>query len=308
MNKNYMTYPLKYMRITCRYDEGSHRNHCINVTDGLIDYPIDDAGKDTGRDPIYCPCDEMKVTNIQGVGNGYTNTVWLVSTSPVVTPTFTDIAYISLTHSNDSDFQNMKVGDTFKRGEIICYEGTDGATANHIHMSCGKGYSDNWKENSNGAWIMTPGEAKKPEDVFYIDRNFTTKLWGGYLIWKDLPQTEIVGTPVTRDISVDQVEVLVDNLNARSDATTSSTSYGYIKKGIYNVVEQKENEGYIWVKVENYWIATNEGWTNYYPKEEDTCLEKLKKLEQEYPRLIFNCNKSGKYLIYLEAGKSLYLK
>ena len=96
MNKNYMIYPLKNMRITCRYDEGSHKNHNTNVIDGNIDYPIDDAGKDTGRDPIYCPCDEMRVTAIKGVGNpSITNTIWLVSTSPVITPTFTDIAYLS---------------------------------------------------------------------------------------------------------------------------------------------------------------------------------------------------------------------
>lgn len=312
MTKNYMTYPLKNMRITCRYDEGSHRNHCINVADGLVDYPIDDAGVDTGRDPIYCCCDEMKVTNIQGVGNGYTNTIWLVSTSPVVTPTFTDIAYIALTHSNDSDLKNIKVGDTFKRGEIICYEGVDGATANHIHMSCGRGYCDNWKQNSNGAWIMTPGTSVKPEDVFYLDRSFTNEIWGGSLNWKELPKEEkkIVGTPISRDPSMNQVEVLVDNLNARSDPSTTSSSNGYIRKGIYQVLEEKKQADYVWVKVESYWIAMNENWTKYYPKEESTstCQEELEQLQKNYPRLIFRCNKTGKYIIRLEAGKSLYLK
>ena len=37
MNKNYMIYPMKYMRITCRYDEGAHKNHNINVTDGKVE-------------------------------------------------------------------------------------------------------------------------------------------------------------------------------------------------------------------------------------------------------------------------------
>ena len=76
MNRNYMVYPLKYMRITCRYDEASHRKHNIGVTDGIVDYPIDDGGIDTGRDPIYCPCDEMRVTAIKGIGNNnITNTI-----------------------------------------------------------------------------------------------------------------------------------------------------------------------------------------------------------------------------------------
>lgn len=304
---NYMVYPLKDMRITCRYDEASHKKHNTNVVDGNIDYPIDDGGKDTGRDPIYCPCDEMKVTAIRGVGNAnITNTVWLVSTAPVITPTFTDIAYLVLTHSNDSDFMNMKVGDTFKRREIICYEGTSGTTSNHIHLVCGRGYCDNWRQNSNGSWIMT-GDNKKPEDVFFIDRSFTDELWGGYLPWRDLPKKEKVGNPVTQNDQINQVEVLVDNLNARSDATIESSSLGYMNRGIYNILDTKENEGYTWVKIENYWIATHEEWTKYYPKK-NTCKEELEFLKKEYPKLVFTCNQTGKYIIYLEKGKKLYLK
>lgn len=185
MNKNYMIYPMKYMRITCRYDEGSHSKHCINVNDGKIDYPIDDGGKDIEKDPIYCPCDEMKVTEVKGVGSTSTNTIWLVSTTKVIIPTFTDIAYISLTHSNDIDFNNIKVGDIFKRGEIICYEGTDGTQGNHIHITCGRGSSNNWIQNSNGSWVIE-GDSKKTEDVFFIDRNFTKELWNGHLNWRYL--------------------------------------------------------------------------------------------------------------------------
>ena len=307
MNKNYMTYPMKYMRITCRYDEASHKKHCINVADGKIDYPIDDGGKDTGRDPIYCPCDEMKVTAVKGVGNSSTNTIWLVSTSPVITPTFTDIAYMSLTHSNDSDFKNIKVGDTFRRGNIICYEGTDGATSNHIHLTCGRGSSNNWTQNSNGSWVIV-GDSKKPEDVFYIDRSFTQELWGGYLIWKDLPQINKVGNPVSRNENVNQVEILVDDLDAKSEASIDSTSYGYINRGIYNVIEEIDNDNYHWVKVDDYWITIKDGMTKYYAKKISPCEEQLKILEDNYPKLIFTCGQSGKYIIYLEKGKKVYIK
>ena len=309
MNKNYMVYPLKFMRITCRYDEASHKKHCIDVADGKVDYPIDDGGKDTGRDPIYCPCDEMKVTAIKGVGSGSTNTIWLVSTTPVVTPTFTDIAFMTLTHSNDSDFSNIKVGDTFKRGEVICYEGTDGTTANHIHLTCGRGNSDNWVKNSNGSWVMV-GDTKRPEDVFYLDKNFTEKISNRNLIWINLPEQQIqkVGTPVERNVDVDQIEVLVDNLNARSEASVSSVSNGYINRGIYNVIDQIDSDGYRFMQVENFWIATNDEWTNYYPKEVKVCEEGIENVEEVVPRLIFTCNKSGKYIIYLEKGNSLYIK
>lgn len=306
MSKNYMIYPLKTMRITCRYDEGSHKNHNTDVTDGIVDYPIDDGGKDSGKDPIYCPCDCMKVTAIRGIGNSFvTNTIWLVSTSKVVTPTFTDYTYMTLTHSNDEDIKNIKVGQLFKRGEIICYEGTDGATSNHIHITCGRGDSTSWKQNSNGSWVIN-GNSMKPEDVFYIDRSFTNEIWGGYLPWITLPKEQI-GNPVSRDNKKEQLEVIVSNLNARKEPNLSSEKLGIIQMGIYDVLDSIEVDGYIWKKIENFWIATQDGWVIYYPKEEATCEKELNELKSKMPRLIYTCKKTGKYLIYLEKDKKLYL-
>lgn len=292
---NYMIYPLKYMRITCRYDEGSHKGHNTDVSDNNIDYPIDDAGLDTSKDAIYCPCDEMKVVAIRGLGQeNITNTIWLVSTSKVITPTFTDIVFMTLTHSNDIDLKNIYIGKVFKRGDIICYEGTDGNVANHIHIVCGRGYADTWIENSNHKWVIR-GDCKKPEEIFFIDKEFTKVISNGNLNWEYLKRISIIGTPVERSTKVNQIEVLVDNLNLRESYSTKSKSLGYIKKGIYNVTKICENEGYTWMQVENYYIATNDKWTKYYPKEEIV------------PRLIFTCTKTGKYIIYLETGNKLYI-
>ena len=304
MIKNYMIYPLKNMRITCRYDEGSHKNHNVNVKDNIVDYPIDDGGIDSGKDAIYCPCDEMRITAIRGVGNSnVTNTIWLVSTSKVVTPTFTDYVYITLTHSDDSDIRDLKIGQTFKRGEIICHEGVDGAASNHIHITCGRGESTTWKQNSNGSWVIY-GNSKKPEEVFFIDRSFTNEIWGGYLPWVEL--TQKVGSPVARDTSINQIEVIVDNLNARISPSLSSEKLGYVNSGIYNIVDSIEKEGYTWVKIDNFWIATNSEWTIIYPKT-NTCERELEALKANQPRLIYTCSKTGKYIIYLEEGKKLYL-
>lgn len=290
---NYMIYPLKNMRITCRYDEGSHRGHNVDVSD-YKDYPIDDAGLDTGKDSIYCPCDEMKVVAIRGIGqNNITNTVWLVSTSKVITPTFNDIVFMTLTHSNDSDLKDVYVGKIYKRGDIICHEGTDGNVANHIHIVCGRGISNTWIENTNHKWVIK-GDSKKPEDIFFIDKKFTQVINDGKLNWKYLNEIAIIGTPVERNKDVDQVEVLIDNLNLRESYAINSKKLGYIKKGIYNVLAIKENDGYTWFKVDNYWIATNDNWTKYYPKEDI--------------KLIFTCPKTGKYLIYLVKDNKLYIK
>lgn len=294
MNKNYMIYPMKNMRITCRYDEGSHRSHNINVSDNNIDYPIDDGGLDSGKDPIYCPCDEMKVVAIKGLNNSnVTNTIWLVSTSNVVTPTFVGQVFMTLTHSNDDDFKNIYVGKLFRRGEVICHEGKDGASANHIHIVVGKGYSDNWIENSNHKWVIK-GNCKKPEEIFFVDKDFTKVLDSRNINFEYLNEIAIIGNPVDRNDHINQVEVLINNLNLREYYSTSSRRIGYIKKGIYNVLDSKINEGYTWFKVENYWIASNDNWTKYYPKIEN-------------PSLIFTCNKTGNYLIYLEKGNKLYI-
>lgn len=312
MNDNYMIYPLKNMRITQNYlGSTSHREH---TTGSPKDYPIDEAGKDTKRDAIYCPCDEMKITAIRGIGNSDTNTVWLVSTSKVVTPTFKDIAFMTLTHFNDSDLKGKKVGDTFKRGEIICYEGTDGASANHIHLTAGRGYSDNWTKNSLGKWVIT-GNTQKPEDVFFIDRTFTKELWGGSLKWIDLPKSsKAVINKVERNVSVNQIEVLVDNLRIRTEPSTTARVVGYIEKGIYNYQEEIKNKDYTWYKIDNYYIASNPSWTKIYKVPEENSNEETPPVEEKDPeevkeiRLIYTCQKDGKYLIRLKKGSKLYLQ
>lgn len=306
MNDNYMTYPLKHMRITQNYiGSVSHREHTIGSPK---DYPIDEAGKDTSRDAIYCPCDEMKITAIRGIGNKDTNTVWLVSTSKVVTPTFKDVAFMTLTHFNDSDLKGKKVGDKFKRGDIICYEGTDGASANHIHLTAGRGYSDSLIKNSLGKWVIT-GDTKKPEDVFFIDRDFTTELWGGYITWIDLPKdAKVLLQPVMRDLDKDQIEVIVDDLRFRSGPSVNSHVVGYIKRGIYNyqeIIKDDTADNYTWYKIDNYYIASNDSWTKVYPKKNDN--------QEESPDIplikhIFTCNYDGKYVIQLKKGNKLYLQ
>lgn len=178
MDKFY--FPMETMRITQNpYGSASHHNHNLGVPK---DYPIDCAGVDGGRSAIFSPT-EMKVTNITTNG---TNTIWLVSTKEVKTPTFEDVVFMTCTHWNDNDTaikKHNKVGSIIKKGEIICYEGTDGASANHIHICCGRGYSDNWAKNTKGSLVMT-GDNKPPQEVMYRYTKFTTKVIdNGNLKW-----------------------------------------------------------------------------------------------------------------------------
>ena len=274
---NYFTYPMKNMRITQDYDGNtSHKPHWYNVTN-YKDYPIDDGGLDGGKEGIYCPCDEMIVTAIKGIGNSATNTIWLVSTTKVKTPTFEDYAFMTLTHSDDIDFKNISLGKKYKRGELIVYEGTDGATANHIHMVFGRGTSDNWIENNNRKWVMT-GDTKKPEEVCYIDSDFTKIHNTGGIEWKLL--IKYVGNTVERDEQNDQIEILVDNLRVRTTPEIKDNNIiGYIKKGIYNIIEVKTDNEYIWYKVDTkLWIAYNPNWAIIYNKKEEGKPSILKKI------------------------------
>lgn len=178
MDKFY--FPMETMRITQNpYGNKSHHPH---NTGNPKDYPIDCAGVDGGRSAIFAPT-EMKVTAIKFCS---TNTIWLVSTHKVKTPTFTDQVFMTCTHWNDTDSyikKHNKVGDIIKKGEIICLEGTDGAKANHIHICCGRGYSDNWVQNTNDKYVMR-GDNKPPQEVMYRYTKFTTRVMdNGNLTW-----------------------------------------------------------------------------------------------------------------------------
>lgn len=189
MNKNYLTYPFKVMRITQNYKgKTSHLPHTLG---NIKDYPIDEGGKDSGRDAVHCTCDKMKVKRVYGVGNGGVNTIWLESCEKVHFADGTrDFCTMLITHPNDSDLRGIKVGKIFKRGDVICHEGMDGATGNHIHLSAGKGryIGNGWKKNSKGKYVLTcTGGAFKPEKLFYIDDNFTKIISAGGIAFKKLP-------------------------------------------------------------------------------------------------------------------------
>ena len=190
------TFGMKTMRITQNYNgTTSHKPHWYNSRD-YADYPIDVAGKDGNKEPYYAPVD-MQVVAIKGKGNSMTNTIWLVTTDKVQTPSGIMKVFMALTHWNDNDsyVSKLKVGNIVKAGEPICEEGTDGATANHLHIVYGnadRGCGDTLIQNSNGKWVSS-GYCMKPEEVMYIDREFTTVVDTCGLTFQDKPK-EVVNT------------------------------------------------------------------------------------------------------------------
>ena len=205
---NYLTYPIHYMNITQDYSESySHSPHSQGTP---ADYPIDDACSDSGRDWFYCPCDEMRVVHIYGVGKSGTNTIWLESTSPVVMPCGEDYVTIQVIHPNDDTLSDIRKGQTFKRGDKMFLEGNDGnATGYHFHIAVGTGKftGSGWTQNTKGAWVnQTTGRQLKPEEAFWIDKTFTTIKNAHGITFKNLPaeqQTE----PVEMEVSDTQTNV-----------------------------------------------------------------------------------------------------
>ena len=174
---NYLIYPIKIMNITQTYkNDFSHSRHTVGTPK---DYPIDDNCGATGPNGyFYCPCDAMTVKKIYGVGSSSSNVLWLESTTPVITPTFTDYVTIMIGHIEDAELNKLKIGQIFTRKEPIAIEGKDGfATGEHFHIVVGRGKfkGSGWVKNTNDIWVInTTGGSVKPEDAFFIDNTFTT--------------------------------------------------------------------------------------------------------------------------------------
>lgn len=181
----YFKFGMETMRITQNYnDKTSHYNHSHGYP---FDYPIDVAGIDNGQSAYFSPVD-MKVVAIRGVGNSSTNTIWLRTVDKVITPTFTDYVWLTLTHWNDSSITaKMKVGQIIKKNHIIAYEGTDGTRSNHLHLVCGRGNCSTWIKNNLGSWVMK-GRSLKPEDVMYVDPKFTKIEYTNNLKFLEVPR------------------------------------------------------------------------------------------------------------------------
>ncbi len=269
--EKYAKFPMHYLRVTQSYDEGNHIPHWKGAN--YIDYPIDLGGMDGGRDYLYAPVD-MKVVALRGIGSStVSNKIFLESIDAVQTPAWgkTKI-FMTAVHFEDSDVSKfgLKVGKIIRAGEVICLEGKETATANHLHVTCGVGTAATSIQNNKGKWV-TKGNCKKPEEIFYIDTNFTKVLNMKNLKFKNLPElitNKKIGIPVSRDLNSDQIEVLIDNLKIRDEASTSGKVLGYINRGIYNYVEIKQNDNYTWYNVTYGWIAFNDKWSRLYSKEE----------------------------------------
>lgn len=274
MAKNYLIYPCKIMRITQNYNgKTSHYPHTVGSPK---DYPIDEACKDTGRDWLYCPCDKMVVKRNYTAG---TNTLWLESIGKVYFADGTsDYFTMLITHPNNDDMKKCPEGKIFSRGDKICHEGMDGATANHLHISGGKGlFSGNgWTKNSNGKYVLTTTKGSfKPERLFYIDTEFTDVISKGGINFKTLPKTQVTNTTSKSGYSTGSYRVVIDENKVLRVRKGAGTGYAYKKfnklttsaqSKILKVTGGVKKDGYVngltfsVTEVKGKWGKTPSGW------------------------------------------------
>ena len=244
---------------------------------------------------IGAVCKNLKAPFTGTIKRIYTNcnAVWLESNNKVKYADGTE-DYMTVMTLHDNDVSNLKVGKVIKQGEVYYQPGVKGnVTGSHIHIAVGKGKfsGTGWYKNSYDAWCIN-NQYNIVNGLFLYDK---VKIENAMYDWKKT-STFIVDniTPnVERNESVNQVEVLVDQLRVRKEPNLKGEVLGYAKKGFYNVLNQKESDGYLWYEIgTNQWIAANEkdGWTKYYPASDykklyEEELAKNKKLEEQIKNL-----------------------
>ena len=273
MSREFAIYPFKHMNITQRHDQGNHKPHWYKVTNHS-DKPWDEACKDTGRS-YFEPQNDFLIQEVKGLNTTKsTNSVRLKSVNKLYIPykKEPDYLYVTLTHMNESNLKQVKVGQILKKGTKILMEGTDGqATGNHFHITANIGKYYGLLQNNNGKWCWTYEKSLLPNEAFYLDKDYTNIKNANKYSFKEAPKEIVkVGTPVKRDKNKDQVEVLVPELNVRNKPTTSATKLGFANIGFYDIINSSEADGYTWYEIEeNKWIASKEGtWTKFFEKEE----------------------------------------
>lgn len=163
-------FPMQYLRVT--QGENNTYSHAGSLA-------MDFAGKDTGADKLFCPCD-MVVKRTRQNANGE---LYLESTEPVV---FADgtIDYARLLCMHDGSF-NVKEGQVVKQGEYFYDEGGMGSGnpnkfAKHVHIEAGKGQwkSTTQSRNKQGTYVIE--RQASLYDLFILGSDVVILDDGGY--------------------------------------------------------------------------------------------------------------------------------
>lgn len=250
----YNRLPLKKLGITGTWEE--HINRGSRGQDfGWFDYQ---------GEPIYAMNDGtvMEINKNSSAGNY----IWIKHE-------FTNYDIWSRYLHIKDDSIKVKTGQKVIRGQEIANMGNTGnSTGTHLHFETWvvpKGWKFNFNDRSKYSEPST-------DNAFAFDDQYIGTSPNNKVI------TRVIGTSkqAKRDITKNQIEVVGEYLRARKGAGTNQTILGYIDYGIYDYIETKTSNNYIWYNLGFCWIAGTKEDTKIYSAEspED---DKNKKLDAE---------------------------
>lgn len=157
-------FPMKILTLTQGYgnETSTHK----------YSYALDFCGVDSGKDNVYAPFD-CKVTK-KYVKSGHSYEVWLTSTKKVLARNGY-YGYLTMSITHPSEIASMKVGQKFKQGQLICREGKEGATANHIHLELSEGTKAGWDSKLSKKGIYVNVNRVKPEEYLFLPESSEIK-------------------------------------------------------------------------------------------------------------------------------------
>lgn len=80
--------------------------------------------------------------------------------------------------------------------------------------------------------------------------------------------TSSVPSPVTRNVSNNQIKILITNLRVRKSPSLSGLTISNAKVGYYNYTSTTECDGYTWYQIgTDRWVAYSKDWMEVYPAE-----------------------------------------
>ena len=181
---------------------------------------LDLVGKDYTLDDIVSYADGTVNMVTNGYGNGQGQGVnWAYGNFvKIINDDGTVCLYAHM------EYTSVKVGQRVSKGQVIGRMGNSGNSyGGHLHWelwSCNDYY-----KNIDPSPYLAPKEIKLP-------------------------------SPVVRDKNKRQFQVdYNDNLRVRTEPNLKCKVVGILNAGIYNFTEEKENDGFRWVKLDKYWCA-----------------------------------------------------
>ena len=233
---------------------------------------LDNAGKDTGIEETYSPCDMKYVWN-DSPRNG--NAVFFQSVNKVLFADGTiDYATFMFIHDNYiADILNLaRKGYVFKQGEPFGDEGTAAfATGNHSHIEVAKGkFTKPYILNSQGVYCLP--NSVSPDKAFVTDgtnlRNGGQPDGSGAKMYWKTSKDVNSSKPSNFTKESATFTCTVDVLNVRDNPSLKGKVVAQYEKGqSFNYDGYVKADGYVWCHYISYsgkdrWVAVREISTN----------------------------------------------